>query len=98
MLGGMCADMKILISGPGNYRNRIPEAFLHKIDECIRQEDELLVCDRNEVDKQVQQYLCNQMYDNVTVYISGRKGPNSYKIGPWREEYCPIGTGSGKYA
>lgn len=98
MLGGMCAAMKILISGPGNYRNCIPEAFLHKIDECIRQEDELLVCDRNEVDKQVQQYLYNQMYDNVTVYISGRKGPYSYNIGPWREEYCPIGTGSGKYA
>ena len=78
--------MKIFISGSIGIKSLKESDILH-LKELIEGDHIILIGDAYGVDKAVQQYLSDQNYQNVIVYVPGEKARNN--IGNWQIRQIP---------
>ena len=66
---------------------KLPMNICNSIDSFIADGSEFLIGDREHVDRCVQDYLNNQKYGKVTIYVSGSKRSTKYNVGQWNEKH-----------
>jgi hypothetical protein len=76
--------MNVFISGSMSI-SKLPEEATVKLDNIIEKEINVLIGDANGVDLQVQKYLQEKNYSNVTIYYNGNKIRNN--IGHWKTKF-----------
>lgn len=85
------ANMKVFISGSKEtaryYRVRLPYPIREKLDKYMEDETEIITGDCMGIDTDVQKYLNDNGYRNVTVYVAGRNRPSRHNEGKWEEKH-----------
>lgn len=83
--------MKVFISGSKEtvryYRVRMPYPIREKLDEFMEDDTEIIIGDCMGIDADVQRYLNDNGYRNVTVYVAGRNRPARNNEGKWEEKH-----------
>ena len=83
--------MKVFISGSKEtaryYRVRMPYPIREKLDRFMEADTEIIIGDCMGIDTDVQKYLNDNGYRNVTVYVAGRNRPARHNEDKWVEKH-----------
>ena len=79
-------NMKVFISGSISTKSLSKNAIEY-MEQVVEGNRIILIGDAHGVDRAVQQYLCEQNYQNVIVYFSGEAVRNN--IGNWQTKQIP---------
>jgi len=79
--------MKVFISGSISI-NKLSALAADKIDNIINKNLTIIIGDAKGIDLQVQKYLYEKNYNNITVYIVGPEARNN--VGNWEIKKIPV--------
>lgn len=81
---------KIFIAGPLAIK-KLDNNIINKLTDMKEKEYRILVGDANGIDKLIQTFYSNLKYDNVTVYVSGKKTRNN--LFKWDTKFIDVDKG-----
>lgn len=79
--GNYNSNDTVFISGKIKYNKNISGILKNEIDNIIKSNSKIIIGDAPGADTQVQKYLSNKKYKNVTVYTTDENARNN--IGNW---------------